>query len=207
MQMGKVEVLTIGHSTLPYERFVDLLRRRDVTAVADVRTSPFSRHSPQFNCETLKDELRSDGISYVFLGKELGGRPDDRELYQNGAVDYERMATTEVFRKGVERVIAGAKGHRIALMCSEQDPLDCHRCLLVGRALANRDVEVKHILPDGTIATQIQIEDRLLEITGRNFEDLFASRDERLAAAYKDRARKVAFAEPQPNHQDRIPAE
>jgi uncharacterized protein (DUF488 family) len=196
MTAATVDVLTIGHSALPYEEFLDLLHRSGVTAVADVRTSPFSRYLPQFNRETLKDKLRSDGISYVFLGKELGGRPDERALYQNGAADYEKMAGTEAFGKGLERVIAGAKDYRIALMCSEQEPLDCHRCLLVGRALANRGVRVKHILPDGTVETQGQIEDRLLNMTGRDFEDLFASRDERLAAAYRDRAEKVAFQQP-----------
>ncbi len=202
-----VEVLTIGHSTLPYERFLVLLRNAGVTAIADVRTAPYSRHFPQYNRDTLKNELRFDGISYVFLGNELGGRPNDRKLYRDGVADYEKMATVDAFDKGLQRVVEGAKKFRIALMCSEHDPADCHRCLLVSRALANKGIRVNHILSDGAVASQGQIEDRLLELAGRKSEDLFAPREERLAAAYKDRAQKVAFAEPQSAPQDRIAAE
>jgi uncharacterized protein (DUF488 family) len=191
------EVFTIGHSTLPYERFIALLRHAGVNAIADIRTSPFSRHFPQFNRDNLKSQLRLDGVSYVFLGKELGGRPRDRMLYRDGVADYEKMATCETFGEGLQRVVEGAKRYRIALMCSEHDPVDCHRCLLVSRALLKKGVRVGHILSDGTVATQAQIEDRLLELAGCNSDDLFAPREERLATAYRDRARKVAFAEPQ----------
>ena len=107
-------------------------------AVADVRSSPYSRHSPHFSRDELRAELRSEGISYVFLGNELGGRPKDRRFYCEGVADYEKMAQTPEFKTGLDRVIEGARKYRIALMCSEHDPLDCHRCLLVGRALAQR---------------------------------------------------------------------
>ena len=136
-----------------------------------------------------------DGISYVFLGKELGGRPSESESYCEGVADYERMAEAPAFKKGLDRVIEGSKKYRIALLCSERDPLDCHRCLLVGRALAERGIGVSHILDDGRVVSHAEIEDKLLEITGRNANDLFAPRAERLAAAYRERARKVAFVE------------
>jgi uncharacterized protein (DUF488 family) len=200
-------VLTIGHSTLPYERFLELLRRANVTAVADVRTAPYSRQFPQFNREILSNELRADGIAYVFLGKELGGRPSQRQFYCDGVADYERMSGTTEFGKGLERVLDGAKKYRIALMCSERDPLDCHRCLLVGRALAHRGVRVSHILGDGQVVSHAEIEDRLLELSGRSTGDLFAPDSERLAAAYRERARKVAFNEPQPDPGGPIAAE
>ena len=161
-----------------------------------MRTSPYSRHYPHFNRDDLREELRSDGISYVFLGKELGGRPSERRFYCEGVADYEKMAQASEFSKGLDRVIEGAKKYRIALMCSEREPLDCHRCLLVGRALAQRGVRVTHILDDGRMVSQSEIEDKLLEISGRNTEDLFAPPAERLATAYRERARKVAFAEP-----------
>ncbi len=190
------EVFAIGHSTLPYERFIALLRQAGVNAVADVRTSPFSRHFPQFNRDALKDELRLDGVSYVFLGKELGGRPTDRMLYSEGVADYEKMARCDEFGKGLGRVVEGAKKYRIALMCSEHDPVDCHRCLLVSRALSTKGARVSHILSNGAIASQSQIEDRLLQLAGRDSNDLFARPEERLAAAYRDRARVVADQEP-----------
>jgi uncharacterized protein (DUF488 family) len=202
-----IEVMTIGHSTLPYEDFVARLQASRVTAIADVRTSPFSRHFPQFNRDDLRDGLRSDGISYVFLGKELGGRPRDRSYYANGVADYEKMATAESFEKGLDRLIEGAKKYRIALMCSEHDPLDCHRCLLVGRALATRGVTVTHILSGGRTATHSDIEEQLLQMSGDMTDDLFASREERLVVAYRARARKVAFDEPSLDAEKPVAAE
>src|SRR5206468_13029488 len=96
------------------------------------------------------------------------------------------------------RVIEGAKKYRVALMCSERDPLDCHRCLLVSRALAQRGVRVSHILDNGNVVSHAEIEAKLLELSGRNTEDFFAPLTERLATAYRERARRVAFAEPDP---------
>jgi uncharacterized protein (DUF488 family) len=200
-------VFTIGHSAHSRKYFLALLRTANVTAVADVRTSPYSRLYPHFNRDDLREELRSDGISYVFLGRELGGRPTERRFYCEGVADYEKMAEASEFSKGLKRVIEGAKKYRIALMCSERDPLDCHRCLLVGRALAQRGVRVSHILDNGKLTSQEEIEESLLELSGRNFDDFFAPRPERLAAAYRERARKVAFAEPQPNPGGPIAAE
>jgi len=194
-----IEVLTVGHSTHSAEAFLALLTRAEVTAVADVRTSPFSRHIPQFNRETLRDSLRSKGIAYVYLGKELGGRPTQPECYSNGVADYEKMASTETFAAGLERVLTGAAKYRIALMCAEQDPIECHRCLLVGRALVGKGVGVRHILSSGKVVGHEQVEGRLLDISGRNGDDFFASRDERLSIAYREHSRKVAYAEPLPD--------
>jgi uncharacterized protein (DUF488 family) len=202
-----IEVLTIGHSSLPYERFLALLRKANVTAIADVRSSPRSRRFPHFSQDQLREELRLDGVSYVFLGKELGGRPEARALYCDGVADYEKMANTPEFAAGLERVVNGAKTYRIALLCSERDPLDCHRCLLVGRALAERGVRVGHILDDATIVPHAQIERRLLELAGRNADDMFVSGEDQLAAAYRERARKIAFAERKPDPRNPMAAE
>lgn len=186
-------ILTIGHSNHPIEHFLALLHGAGVTAVADIRSAPHSRHVPQFNHDALKATLRDAGIAHVYLGKELGGRPQNRRQYRDGVVDYETIAATEPFQVGLRRVLDGAATHRVALMCAEQYPLDCHRCLLVGRALAARGVCVRHILPDGTTSTQADIAAELLRRTGRDKEDLFMSQEERLAAAYREYARKVAF--------------
>jgi uncharacterized protein (DUF488 family) len=189
-------VFSVGHSTHTYDRFLALLRHAGVTAVADVRTAPYSRHFPQFNRATLKEELKFDKIAYSFLGKELGGRPSGSGFYCEGVADYEKMATSDDFRKGIERLLEGAKKYRIAMMCSEHDPLDCHRCLLVARALSARHVAVNHILPNGKLLTQSDIEKRLLEMSGGEVDDMFIPPEERLAAAYRQRARKIAFVEP-----------
>lgn len=190
-----LEVFTIGHSTHSYENFISLLRKAEITAIADVRSSPSSRRFPQFNLDELRAELRSDGIAYVFLGKELGGRPNERRFYCEGIADYEKMAASDEFKKGLDRVVEGAKNFRIALMCSEHNPLDCHRCLLVGRALSDRGIRVSHILANGSIAPQAKIEQDLLDAAGRGSDDLLMTTPERLAAAYRERARKVAYSE------------
>ena len=200
-------ILTIGHSTHTYERFVELLKGAGVTAIADVRTSPHSRHFPRFNRGELDARLCADGITYSFLGEELGGRPKDRRYYRDGVADYERMATAAEFQHGLKRVMDGAQKYRIALMCAEQDPLDCHRCLLVARALEERGAKVGHILPDGRVISQAEVEDKLLSKSGRGQDDLFASREELLAAAYRERAHKVAYAEAAPDAAGPVAAE
>ena len=197
--MKDLTVFTIGHSTHSYEHFLSLLRASGITAVADVRTTPFSRHFPHFNEATLRSELKLDGISYVFLGKELGGRPSGRSFYCNGVADYEKMAKTEAFAGGIKRVIDGATKFRIALMCSEHDPLDCHRCLLVGRALSKERVRLLHILGENSSISHEAVEEKLLHLAGRSGDDLLMTASERLSAAYRDRSLKVAYVEPPPS--------
>lgn len=194
--MSDLTVFTIGHSTHSYEHFLSLLRAAAITAIADVRTTPFSRHFPQFNESTLRHDLKLDGISYVFLGKELGGRPSNRNFYCDGIADYEKMAKAHAFSVGIKRVIEGAKKFRVALMCSEHDPLDCHRCLLVGRALSEERVKLIHILGDGSLVFHEAIEEKLLDLAGRKNADLLMTASERLSAAYRDRSLKVAYIEP-----------
>lgn len=191
-------VLTIGHSTMALDSFLALLELARVTAVADVRSSPFSRRVPHFSRDELRAALKQHGIKYVFLGRELGGRPRDDGLYHDGIANYEKMAREPAFLKGIERVITGADEHRIALMCSEHNPLDCHRCLLVGRALSQRHVAVEHILGNGRIADQSDVEDKLLSVSGDTTRDMFLTREERLASAYEARARAVAYRKPSP---------
>lgn len=174
-----------------------LLEEARATAVADVRSAPMSRFSPHFNKNALAASLTGQGITYIFLGKEFGGRPQQQSLFTAGVADYDKMAASPDFRAGMARLAEAAERHRIAVMCSEADPLDCHRCLLVGRALAVAGIDVAHILASGAVVTQAQAEDRLLQL-----EDLaeagllLRSRDERLAEVYRSRCCKVAYAQP-----------
>jgi len=192
---SEARVLTVGHSNLDWDRFVALLRNAGVTAVADVRTSPWSRHTPQFNRETLAVSLKAEGLAYVFLGAELGGRPSSAHLFEEGVADYEAMAREETFKTGLERVANGARTHIVALMCAEREPLDCHRCLLVSRRLQDLGLAVAHIHGDGAIEPHEATERRLLVCEGLEHEDIFEDRERRLARAYAQRARKVAYAE------------
>jgi len=190
------EVFTIGHSTLDYESFLALLKQANVTAIADVRSSPQSQHFPHFDQEILKAELSKDGIAYVFLGAELGGRPKNPEFYCDEVADYDKMATGEAFKKGIKRVIAGAENYRIALMCSESSPFDCHRCLLVGRALSDGGVTVRHILTNGRQLSQRDIENQLVYEYGKGAADMFAEGFVQLANAYRERALQVSYRKP-----------
>src|SRR6266851_10371253 len=155
-------LLTIGHSNLPAEHFLALLQNAGVTAIADVRSVPFSRRFPWFSGKALAERLRNSAISYMALGDALGGRPRDPSLYCDGVADYQAMAATAAFRAGLDRVIDEARRQRVCLMCAEREPLDCHRCLLVARALAERGLTIGHILHDGTVEPHAATERRLL---------------------------------------------
>lgn len=188
-------ILSIGHSNLAYEEFVARLKHAGATAVADVRTSPFSRHFPQYGRDVLKASLARDGIAYVFLGRELGGRPERADQYTDGVADYEKMARAPAFLAGLERLKHGARTYRIAMMCSERSPLDCHRCLLVSRALRQDGIEVEHIVEGPSRVSQGQIETQLLAMADKVNTDMFADEAQLLADAYRDRARRVAFSD------------
>lgn len=170
---GSDEVFTVGHSTHTQGRFKELLRQHRITAVADVRSTPYSRRNPQFNRRELAGWLAQADIAYVFLGRELGGRSDDPSDYEDGRVCYDRLQAKPAFVRGVERIIRGALERRIALVCSEKEPLDCHRSLLVAQALADQGVSVNHILADGSLETHSQTMKRLLEMTGLKQASLF----------------------------------
>lgn len=196
MQLAAARIVhTVGHSTHAIGAFIGLLKGAGITAVADVRSSPFSRHMPWFNRPELKNALAEAGIAYSFLGRELGARPEDRSCYRDGTARYDLIARTELFARGLDRVLEGAAKYRIALMCAEKDPLDCHRNVLVARALAARGAEIRHILPDGAIEPNDATERRLLDMLGRTSLDMFAPAEEQLALAYAERAARIAYTE------------
>ncbi len=186
---------TIGHSTHTAEAFISLLRKHGVEAVADVRSTPFSRFSPQYNQENLKRFLKKSGIRYVFLGKELGGRTEDQSCYEEGRVQYARLAQTPLFQSGLDRVQQGAQRYRIALMCAEKEPLECHRTLLVARALVKRGQAVMHIHADGHLETHDVAMERLLEMVGVPKKDMFRSEEELLAEALARQEQQVAYVD------------
>ena len=185
-------VLTIGHSTHALEGFLELLRRHDVTAVADVRSAPYSRFNPQFNRDVFAGALDAEGIRYVYLGNELGGRPGGPECYEDGRIRYDLVRKTKSFRNGLGRVVDGAASHRIALMCVEREPLDCHRTLMVALALDEKGVGVAHIHADGRLEPHGEAMDRLLDLRQLSGEDFFRTRGDRIAEAVLQQSRRVA---------------
>jgi uncharacterized protein (DUF488 family) len=188
-------VYTIGHSTHPIERFIELLQQHDITTVADVRSTPFSRFQPQFGRDILTKLLRDRGIKYVFLGEELGGRGNDKSSYESGRVQYRRLAETPSFRTGLERVRSGSVTHRIALMCAEGEPLACHRSILIGRELEAAGIRVAHIHPDGHLESHEEAILRLLQELDMAEPDLFRTQEQRIEEAYAKQEERIAYVD------------
>ena len=194
-------IYTIGHSNHSIQSFITLLKRHNITAVADVRSSPVSQHYPQFNQGALSAALKKENISYVFMGKELGGRPDDPRCYANGQANYLKMAETPIFKEGINRLLKGKDQNRIVLLCAEKEPLDCHRTILISRNLYKLGIPIKHILADGSIEEHQDTEHRLIKVTGLepNLFDRSSSDSERIQQAYDKRAREIAY---KPSHKE-----
>ncbi|HLF02486.1 MAG TPA: DUF488 domain-containing protein [Anaerolineales bacterium] len=159
-----MKLFTIGHSNQPLDKFIRLLEENGVMTLVDVRTAPFSRYNPQFNKESLEHELPLRGIQYAFAGKFLGGRPTDPTCYKNrtlpaeGAdylreVDYPEVMKRDWFVKGIARLLEMADEQTAAIMCSEEDPAQCHRHHLIAKYLLREHPEVKviHIRGDGNV--------------------------------------------------------
>jgi uncharacterized protein (DUF488 family) len=142
-------LFTIGHSRHEPDYFIDLLKMHDIAAVYDVRSKPYSRFQRQFNRESLVKWLAEAGISYVFMGDALGGRPEDPCCYVNGEISYDLQAATLLFQRGLERLRADIDTKRIAIMCAEKDPLNCHRTWAISQNLP--DMEIVHIHADGRL--------------------------------------------------------
>jgi len=188
-------VFTIGHSTHPIEQFLGLLERHGVTAIADVRSVPGSRWQPQFGREPLAHALSSRGISYVFLGRELGARPDDSNCYMDGRVSYARLAASAPFEQGIKRIVDGSQRKVIALMCSEAEPLDCHRTILIARELVDGRVDVDHLLRDGKIESHPDAIRRLLRQQKLLQGEFFRSTEEVIVSAYARQEERIAYVD------------
>lgn len=186
-------VYTIGYSTHSMERFIKLLASYHITAVADVRSYPYSHFNPQFNRENLNLRLKKSGILYVFLGRELGARPEDRSCYINGTVQYDLLARTTLFQEGLRRIANGLRKYRIALLCAEKDPLMCHRTILICRHLVTQGISGRHILGDGRLETHDDAIARLLMELDLPERDLYRNRDYFINEAYNRRGQQIAY--------------
>lgn len=194
-------VFTVGHSNHPVEWLEELLRMHRVASLADVRSSPYSRFNPQFNRDALAEWMQDAGITYEFMGRELGGRSDDPADYADGRIRYDRLAAKPAFENGLRRILRRPPKERTALLCAEKEPLDCHRTLLVAPALAERGIRVQHILADGNLESHEQAMERLLETTGLKQGSLFGLTDRNgrddgdpIAEAIRLRALQVGYA-------------
>jgi|WetSurMetagenome_2_1015567.scaffolds.fasta_scaffold221360_2 uncharacterized protein (DUF488 family) len=195
------EILTVGHSNHSVEDFIALLKNHSVQVVADVRSSPYSQRHPQFNRGTVEAHLRDAAIDYTFLGDELGARPAGQDCYRDGRVSFHELECSARFQEGLRKLMQIAQFRRVALLCAERDPLECHRMILVSHALSRKGIPVSHILADGTVESNEAAERRLvsrLDIQGGLFEPP-QTPAELIERAYEEQAQKIAYS-PEPLH-------
>lgn len=195
-------LFTIGHTNHSHEEFLELLQANKITYLLDVRSTPFSQFTSQFNKDVIAAFLKKNSVNYSHMGKFFGARPMDKSLYtEQGYLDFEKARASENFQKGLENVTLGLdKGFNIALMCTEKDPFDCHRAIMVARGFELKGIDVSHILPDGKIITQAELNNRLLDkyYPDRNQMSLFLeisslSEEEVLVLAYRRRNADIGY--------------
>jgi len=194
--MSPREVLSIGHSNHALELFLQLLAQHQVAVLADVRSVPYSRRNPAYNKEALDASLKLANIAYLFMGKELGAKSSDPEHYIEGRVSYPRLAATALFQDGLARVIERSQTQRLAIMCAEKEPLECHRTLLVTRALVEHGVAVAHIHADGHLEPHDDLMRRMRARNGVPESDLLKSQDELRDEAYALQSQRIAYVRP-----------
>lgn len=195
MAESKDILYTIGHSNHTTEDFIGLLKQHKINCVADVRSAPYSRYCPQFNKDSLAAALEAADIAYMFLGRELGGRPNDSSCYEDGCVNFQRVAEREEFKRGIKYLLEDVSKQRIALMCAEKDPLQCHRTILISRHLKKHNIHTKHILADGSVEEHMDAERRLVKMLKAE-PTLFEPKEketETIEQAYDQQAKRICY--------------
>lgn len=188
-------IYTIGHSTHELDHFVSLLSLHQIARIVDVRSMPYSRWQPQYNRDSLAAELKRNNLDYQFMGAELGARSDDKSCYDNGKVVYSRLAAAAPFQAAIHNLKDGGSNRRVALMCAEQEPLECHRTILVARALEAAGTSVLHIRSDGHLETHRDAMLRLLKLLKLPEIDLFHTTEEIIEDAYQRQERRIAYTD------------
>lgn len=192
------KIHTIGYSAFEIDDFIRTIKSHGITAVGDVRSSPYSKFKPEFNKKDLQKELKKNDLAYVFLGQELGARVDMPDCYVNNKVDFRLVAQHDIFLNGIARIRAGMEKYNIVLMCAEKDPITCHRTILICRALRALKIEIFHILENGQIEKHSDTEQRLLTLFDLQEPSIFETTEQRINQAYDLQAEKIAYT---PKHE------
>lgn len=173
--MRETTIFSIGHGNKKIEVFIDELKSFEIEFLLDVRSKPYSKWNPHFNQAALELELKNNGITYVFVGDKLGGLPEDRSCYDyDGKVVYDLIKEKDFFKQGLKRLTtANEKRIKIAVMCSESKPEECHRSKLIGQELLKEDISIKHIVSDKRIKSQQAVMNELTK--GKGTVDLFGN--------------------------------
>lgn len=193
-------VFTIGHSKHEIGYFIELLREYNVDCLIDVRSSPYSRIAPQFNKNVLNSTLKDNNILYAHFESEFGARHTKPSLLdEDGRVDFDKVRESAEFKQGIQRLRKGlGLEYTIALMCAEANPFDCHRFSMISYQLVREGMHVRHILKDGNLVENSELEESLLEKYNKKLPQntLFetVTRDERIEIAYRLRGKDIAFS-------------
>lgn len=160
-----MEIFAIGHSNYPYDKLIDMIKKYDINCVVDIRETPYSKYNIQYNKEAFNESLRNSGFVYIYMGKEFGAKRTNKDVYtQEGYADFEKVAKEDIFLNGIERLKKGCQmGYRIVLLGTMQEPIRCHRSILVGKVLNKEGFDVKYIMHEGNLAYQEDIEKSLLD--------------------------------------------
>ena len=160
-----MEIFAIGHSNYPYDKLINMIKKYDINCVVDIRETPYSKYNIQYNKEAFNESLRNSGFIYIYMGKEFGAKRTNKDVYtQEGYADFEKVAKEDIFLNGIERLKKGCQmGYRIVLLGAMQEPIRCHRSILVGKVLNKEGFDVKYIMHEGNLAYQEDIEESLLD--------------------------------------------
>ena len=169
--MVQRKIFTVGYGGRTSDEFIVLLKRYGIETLVDVRSQPYSKFNPDFTRSLLSKTLARTGQDYVFMGDSLGGRPDDESCFVAGKLDAARCEERDWYQRGIRDLKALARERRVAIMCSEKDPANCHRSYVVGKILAkDADIAVAHIDKAGELKSQAELE---TQIKPRQLDKLF----------------------------------
>jgi uncharacterized protein (DUF488 family) len=194
------ELFTVGYTSFTLPQMLEVISDYGIDVVVDVRSNPFSAHYPDYNKNIFESVLRKHKISYHNYAEEFGAQQTDIKYYsKDGYLDFELFAKSEPFLKGFARIDESVKsGDSVMLMCAEKDPAQCHRAVMISKVFANNGYDVKHLLQDGTIKSQSDIETQLLDkyFPNRMQQSIFeddVSEKELIARAYQRRNSEIGY--------------
>lgn len=198
-----MEIFAIGHSNYPYDKLIEMIKKYGINCVVDIRETPYSKYNTQYNRESLRENLKSSGFTYVYMGHEFGAKRQTKESYNDdGYADFEKVIKEELFLKGIERITKGLQmGYKIVLLGAMQEPIRCHRSIMLGKYLNEKGFDVKYIMHEGNIVNQDYIEENLLNkyFSDRNqlsIDSLLGtdkSREEMIEEGYKLANKEIGY--------------
>ena len=163
--MVKIEIYTLGHSNYPFDKFIEILKKYDINCVVDIRSTPYSKYNTQYNKEFLHETLKNLGYTYIYMADEFGAKRKTKVSYNDeGYADFDKVILEDEFKRGIERLKVGcSKNYKIVLLGAMQEPIRCHRAILLGKELIKAGFDVKHIMHEGDLKVQSELEEQLLE--------------------------------------------